>query len=106
MNKYEHHSRICSKLNDIYVRKNKDYGDSFAIVRKNLPNSVLVRLWDKLLRLNNLMQNNDNHLVDESIEDTLIDMANYCIMELVERAVEVEREVNEHECNNGGSSAL
>ena len=99
MNKYERHSRICSKLNDIYVRKNKDYGDSFAIVRKNIPNSVLVRLWDKLLRLNNLMQNNDNHLVDESIEDTLMDMANYCIMELVERTVEVEREVNEHECN-------
>ena len=55
MNKYEHHSRICSKLNDIYVRKNKDYGDSFAIVRKNIPNSVLVRLRDKLLRLTNLM---------------------------------------------------
>ena len=106
MNKYEHHSRICSKLNDIYVRKNKDYGDSFAIVRKNIPNSVLVRLWDKLLRLNNLMQHNDNHLVDESIEDTLMDMANYCIMELVERAAEVEREVNKHECNNGGSSTL
>ena len=35
-----------------------------------------------------------------------MDMANYCIMELVERAVEVEREVNEHECNNGGSPAL
>lgn len=106
MNKYECHSSICSKLNDIYVRKNKDYGDSFAIVRKNIPNSVLVRLWDKLLRLNNLMQNNNNHLVDESIEDTLMDMANYCIMELVEREVEVEREANEHECNNGGSSTL
>lgn len=106
MNKYECHSSICSKLNDIYIRKNKDYGDSFAIVRKNIPNSVLVRLWDKLLRLNNLMQNNDNHLVDESIEDTLMDMANYCIMELVERAVEAESEVNKHECNNGGSSTL
>lgn len=106
MNKYEHHSSICSKLNDIYIRKNKDYGDSFAIVRKNIPNSVLVRLWDKLLRLNNLMQNNDNHLVDESIEDTLMDMANYCIMELVEREVEAESEVNKHECNNGGSSTL
>ena len=106
MNKYERHSRICSKLNDIYVRKNKDYGDSFAIVRKNIPNSVLVRLWDKLLRLNNLMQNNDNHLVDESIEATLMDMANYCIMELVERAVEVEREGNKHECHNGGASTL
>lgn len=106
MNKYECHSSICSKLNDIYVKKNKDYGDSFAIVRKNIPNSVLVRLWDKLLRLNNLMQNNNNHLVDESIEDTLMDMANYCIMELVEREAEVEREVNGHECNNGGSSTL
>lgn len=106
MNKYERHSSICSKLNDIYVRKNKDYGDSFAIVRKNISNSVLVRLWDKLLRLNNLMQNNNSHLVDESIEDTLMDMANYCIMELVEREAEIEREVNEHECNNGDSSTL
>ena len=29
MTKYEKHLKICEKLNEIYVNKNHDYGNSF-----------------------------------------------------------------------------
>ena len=36
------------------------------------------------------MQGEEQKVKDESIDDTLMDLANYCIMELVERMVENE----------------
>lgn len=89
MNKVEIHSQICKELTETYAAKNKDYGDSFAIVRNEVPNSTLVRITDKYLRLKNLILSGEPNAVrDESIEDTLLDLANYCIMELIERELE------------------
>ena len=88
MNKVEIHSQICNELNSIYEQKNHDYGDSFAILRKELPNSILVRIYDKYQRLKTLLTGTDQKVKDESIEDTLKDLANYCIMELVERRID------------------
>lgn len=51
MNKIEIHKTLCDQLNDIYSRKNADYGDSFAKVRKEVPNAILVRLMDKMERI-------------------------------------------------------
>ena len=92
------HAEICNKLHEIYMAKNADYGDSFARVRKKYPwypNVILIQLDDKLNRLDTLMKESDTltkgseqHVHDESIDDTLLDMANYCIMELVERKLE------------------
>lgn len=83
------HLGICNELNGIYKKKNHDYGDSFAKVRKAVPNAILVRILDKTERLITLMQGAEQQ-VDESIEDTLKDLANYCIMELVERRIDNE----------------
>lgn len=85
MNKVDIHKQITEELNDTYKRKNNDYGDSFAQVRQRVDNAILVRLWDKLLRLETLMKGTEQQVNDESIEDTLADLANYAIMELVER---------------------
>jgi len=85
MNKVELHKEICSELNKIYEEKNHDYGDSFARVRVQYPQSINIRLWDKLLRLDQLNNGTVALVKDESIDDTLLDMANYCIMEVVER---------------------
>lgn len=79
------HWTICQKLFETYKAKNADYGDSFAQVRQKYPNAILIRLNDKLNRLETLMNGAEQHVNDESIEDTLLDLANYCIMELVER---------------------
>jgi hypothetical protein len=78
---------ICDGLNDIYTKKNHDYGDSFAKLRTELPNSILVRIYDKYSRLKTLLEGSEQKVKDESIEDTLMDLANYCIMELVERKI-------------------
>lgn len=91
VNKIEMHGEICEKLNETYEKKNNDYGDSFAKLRNELPNAILVRIYDKYSRLKTLMNGADQKVKDESIDDSLMDLANYCIMELV------ERKVNSHE---------
>jgi len=86
--KGELHRRICQELNDTYKAKNADYGDSFAMVRDLYPESaIMVRILDKVNRLRTLL-NGKQAEVDESIEDSLKDLANYCIMELIERKVD------------------
>lgn len=85
IDKVEQHKEICEQLNKIYEAKNHDYGDSFARVRKVYPQSINIRLWDKLLRLDQLNNGVEAKVHDEKIEDTLLDMANYCIMEVIER---------------------
>ena len=92
MSKYEIHAKICEELTQIYYNKNQDYGDSFAIVRAKVPDAIRVRLWDKMLRLDNLLSGADTLVQSETIEDTLKDMANYCLMELIERQLEKEKD--------------
>ena len=91
-NKYELHKQICEELNKTYIAKNTDYGDSFTKVRNELGNTViLVRLMDKLERLKTLLTGNKQNVKDESIEDSMKDLANYCLMELVERKLEAQQ---------------
>lgn len=86
------HKDFCDTLNIIYRQKNHDYGDSFAKVRSVVPNSILVRLMDKLERLKTLLGKGEQaQVLDESIYDTLMGMANYCIMELIERQIERQK---------------
>lgn len=93
--KVTQHKLICDTLTEIYKQKNHDYGDSFAKVREIVHNSVLVRLMDKLERLKTLMGKGEQaQVIDECVDDTLMDMANYCIMELIERQFE-RQELNE-----------
>ncbi len=84
MSKIEKHKNICRKLNETYELKNNDYGDSFAKLREEYPNAILIRLGDKYGRLKTLMGGTVQKVSDESIRDTLLDLANYCIMEVVE----------------------
>ena len=83
------HMQVCKELNSLYEAKNHDYGDSFAKVRNELGNAaILVRLYDKVERLKTLLTGATQKVNDESSEDTLKDLANYCLMELVEREVD------------------
>lgn len=85
MNRIETHENLCDVLHQTYKNKNNDYGDSFAKVRAKYPLAILVRLNDKLNRLETLMTGTTQKISDESIDDTLLDLANYALMELVER---------------------
>lgn len=82
-------SKILSKLENTLASKNQDYGDSYArSVDKYGPTVTLIRLSDKFNRLENLILNPNTKRVEESIEDTLLDLAGYAILELERRARE------------------
>ena len=85
------HYDICQKLNAVYKAKNHDYGDSFGDTFKKLGIiSAVTRLSDKMNRLMSLAVKHDAQVKDEKIEDTLLDMANYAIMTLIELGYEPE----------------
>lgn len=74
----------CDEVRDLLIRKNHDYGDSFSKqFDKYGLMSALIRMDDKMARLDTLI-NADETMVDESIEDTLADLAGYALLALVE----------------------
>lgn len=88
------HMRIATELNDLYARKNKDYGDSFhtSFVEEGMA-MARIRLGDKLNRFKTLTKSNEQEIKDEAVRDTLIDLANYAIMTVME----IDREVKNDE---------
>lgn len=86
MTKVERHAEICQELNELYARKNHDYGDSFhATYLEEGMAMVRIRLGDKFRRFCQLSKNPDQQQVlDESLQDTLSDLANYAIMAKIE----------------------
>lgn len=81
----EDHKKVCYELNRIYDKKNRDYGDSFHTSYKDYGLIVAaIRIGDKYNRLHSLVSRNDKPLVGESVRDTLLDLANYAIMTIME----------------------
>lgn len=84
------HKAICDELNQLYARKNHDYGDSFhqTFVEEGLA-MTRIRLGDKFSRFKTLSKliaadGGQQQVTDESIRDTLMDLANYAIMTILE----------------------
>lgn len=77
--------QLASSIAELYARKNADYGDSFSkSVEKYGIIAALTRMSDKWNRLENLILNKKEGLVgDERIEDTLLDLASYCLMTVI-----------------------
>lgn len=81
MNNVEKHEQICKQLNKLYEQKNNAYGDSFQKTFDELGIiSAVTRIRDKYNRLQTLSLNKNINTGDESIKDTLLDLANYAIM--------------------------
>lgn len=79
------HAGICGELTSIYRKKNADYGNSFSrAVEKYGLVSALTRISDKFNRLESLILHKKQEVKDESVQDTLLDLANYCIMTVME----------------------
>ena len=127
MDRVKLHKDICEQLNDIYMRKNSDYGNSFGETFEKLGIiSAVTRITDKVNRIQSLASagykkqsvcikdilefmktlpenckkqeivdkiceivasNSAQQVKDESIEDTLMDLANYAIMTLIEMRI-------------------
>lgn len=77
---------IALELTQIYVAKDKDYGNSFGrSVEKYGLVAALTRISDKFNRAENLILKRGVCFVkDESLKDTLGDLAAYCIMTIIE----------------------
>lgn len=91
MNKLEMHKQICTELSEIYRKKNAAYGDSFGKTYRELGIiSAVTRMEDKMNRIASLATGTKNEVTDESIKDTLRDLANYSIMTLIEMESEQE----------------
>ena len=80
------HLKVCEELNKLYEKKNNDYGDSFSGTFKEFGLTMsAIRLQDKLERFKRLSKDSRVQKVnDESIRDTLVDLANYAIMTVME----------------------
>ena len=92
--KAQRHAEICKHLKDVYISKNHDYDDSFAKVRNRIGDvAILVRVLDKTERLVTLLMGADARVKEEKVEDTLEDLANYCLMELIEREIDRDGKV-------------
>lgn len=75
---------VLQKMGDIFAVKNEKYGNSFEVsVDKYGMIAALTRISDKFNRIENLILTGDKGTDDEAITDTLIDMANYCVMTAV-----------------------
>nr|DAD86472.1 MAG TPA: Nucleotide modification associated domain 1 [Siphoviridae sp. ctsBB38]DAF99149.1 MAG TPA: Nucleotide modification associated domain 1 [Siphoviridae sp. ctOxh11] len=79
---------ILNNLEETYKNKNNDYGNSVADTYEKFGNlSFLVRITDKYNRLLTLCNPNapEQKVKDEKIDDTILDLANYCLLWLVEK---------------------
>lgn len=74
---------ITNSLTKIYQAKNQDYGNSFekSLYKFGLVASI-IRLSDKMNRIESLSQKKAK-VESESIEDTLLDLANYSVMTII-----------------------
>jgi len=86
-NRVQRFEEITNAMFDLYKRKNADYGNSVAKTFDEYGLvSFLVRIEDKLNRVATLTKKSttEQQVKDEKIEDTLLDLANYSIMALIE----------------------
>lgn len=84
-NKVNAFEDVTLELRSIYDAKNRDYGDSFSkSFEEEGMAMVRIRLGDKFNRLKNLTRGAEQQVKDESVRDTLMDLANYAIMTVME----------------------
>lgn len=83
--------QITKEMIELYEKKNHDYGDSFGDTYQKLGLiSAVTRISDKVNRLQSL-STKEQKINNESIRDTLIDLANYAVMMIIE--LEEENEI-------------
>ena len=94
--KIEEHGRICDFIHDLYEKKNSDYGDSMHPLYEEYGLTAFMILFStKINRIKSLMKKGNANY--ESLEDSLLDLANYSIIAVTEMRAEKNKELS-----NGG----
>lgn len=92
----EKFKQLLNEMLDLYQKKNHDYGGSITdTYNKYGPLSFSVRMRDKLNRFDTLASAEDAQMVHgEKIHDTLIDLANYALLAIIEEERERKAKTN------------
>ncbi|NIR13553.1 MAG: DUF1599 domain-containing protein [Desulfobacterales bacterium] len=88
---FEYHKNFCEKMISVTKAKNADYtgitDDPFANFTRvealgicSTEQGFLTRMMDKFCRITSFVQKGVLEVKDESVEDTLHDLANYCVL--------------------------
>lgn len=81
--KIKEHSKLCEELKILYATKNADYGDSMhPLFEEYGLTAFLVMFSTKIQRIKNL--ENKKNINYESLEDSLVDLANYALIAVTE----------------------
>ena len=80
INRVEQMETIQKEGLELFKKKNQDYGDAFASYGVI---GVLVRMGDKISRLQSITTNSISLINGESLRDTLIDLHNYSAMAIM-----------------------
>lgn len=100
MDNFERFQAITNEMGDTYKKKNHDYGNSFdeSLDEHGLI-AAIVRIGDKYNRIKSLNKNGQA-MVKESMRDTFLDMANYCIMSAMWLDAQNDKKPEENICTN------
>ncbi len=79
-NRVSQYTTIHNEALELFKKKNKDYGDAFA---EYGPVGVLVRMGDKIKRLQSINKSGIQLIDNENVRDTLIDLHNYAAMAIM-----------------------
>ena len=88
---FEFHEKFCKEMTEITKKKNADYtgesGDPFsnfklieAFGAATTEQGLFARMTDKMSRISSFIQKGKLEVKDESVKDSLMDLANYCII--------------------------
>ena len=91
----EEYEKIVTETMELCIKKNKDYGSSVEDTYERFGDvSYLVRITDKYNRICSLLDKGAE-VKDESIDDTIRDMANYCFLWLASKKLRDRGDKNE-----------
>ena len=107
------HDETCRKCKSIMEKKNNDYAgsgqddpfknfkmaSSFGI---HPVQGILLRIGDKLQRVNTFAQDGKLAVANESVDDALEDVINYCI--LAKGMIQQQRNTKDIPCHAGNTS--
>ena len=86
----DQYNRVISGCRDLFVKKTRDYGTSWRILR--LP-SITDQIFIKAQRIRSI-QEKGKQLVEDDIAGEFIGIINYCVMALIQQNLPAETEIN------------
>jgi hypothetical protein len=91
------YTNVMNVCRDIFVKKSKDYGTSWRILR---PSSLTDQIFIKAQRIRTVQETGENK-VGESFEDAFTAIVNYCIMAIIQvrNGAQTKEDLSSHEAS-------